>query len=195
MFVENSFISSNMKQALLSLIILILSICASYAQQSPYWELGLEIQQYPTGTQPGVRLEWSPAVHHGIDLRLGYNIVYHRDLGVQDNEEGGGFGFSGGYRYYFQPNHNRLFLGGRVDFWFNEVDWEDQDDQGQVLRTGVTNLVVLQPTVLIGYAFVWNHFVLSPTLAFGMEINVVEDGEDVGEGPIGLIGVTAGYRF
>ena len=82
---------------------------------------------------------------------MGYNLVDHKDFGVQESDKGGGFGLTLGYRYYFKSNKRKWFLGARSDVWFNEIDWFDNREDE--MRAGVTNIVVLQPTAIIGYRF------------------------------------------
>ena len=103
--------------------------------------------------------------------------------------------FTVGYNYYFQPDHTKWFLGLRTDVWFNSVDWRnDIGTPGEM--AGNSRIVVLQPTAIAGHLFLLSEqWVLTPTLAFGYEVNVVEDGADVGEGPILLWGVNLAYRF
>jgi len=153
-------------------------------------DFGIEIQQYPTGFLFGVRGEVGLKAHHAIDFRLGYNSLDHRDLGVQENEEGGGFGGTIGYRYYFQPEHHKFFLGARTDLWFNSVDWINSTEFGN------TKITVLQPTAILGYLFLLNEkFVLTPTAALGAEINIKTEGAEVGQGAILLWGINLAYRF
>jgi hypothetical protein len=40
---------------------------------------------------------------------VGYNLLDHKDFGVQESEKGGGFGFTLGYRYYFKPENKKWF--------------------------------------------------------------------------------------
>ena len=88
----------------------------------------------------------------------------------------------------------KMFLGIRSDVWRNNIDWEDRETSG--LISGETTVTVLQPTGIVGYTFLFNeHLILAPTLAIGAEINVVTDGEPVGEGAIFLWGLNALYRF
>jgi len=167
---------------------------ASYAQDNwqPYKDIGVEIQQYPTGFLYGIKAEFGIKSHHAIDFRVGYNDLDHEDFGVQDSEIGGGFGGSVGYRYYFNPANKKLFLGARTDLWFNDIDWMNFTDATE----GETSIIVLQPTALVGYTFLLNdRFVISPTLALGAEINIKTDGEPVGEGGILLWGLNFLYRF
>ena len=161
-----------------------------------YFEFGVEIQQYPTGFLTGVRAEigWKP--HHALDFRVGYNQLDHKDFGVHDSEIGGGFGGTVGYRYYFSSDNKKWFFGARTDLWFNDIDWIDFDVGGVEIANGSTNVVVLQPTLIGGYRFSLNdYFALTPTVAFGAEINIATDGEPVGQGGIFLWGVNLTYRF
>jgi len=72
-----------------------------------------------------------------------------------------------------------------VDLWFLDIDWKDDPN-----LSGSTDVVVLQPTVEGGYAWWLGPGRLELLAAVGAEINVDEDGEDVGDGAIGLIGFT-----
>ncbi len=162
-----------------------------------YLELGLEVQQYPTGYLAGIRGELALTNHHALDLRIGYNGLDHKDFGVHNTEVGGGFGGSLSYRYYFNPTNEKWFAGLRTDLWFNEIDWTDPSvDELEPIIKGVTNVVVLQPTIIGGYRWaVRDHFAITPTAAFGAEINIITDGEAVGQGLILLWGVSLTYRF
>ena len=160
-----------------------------------YLDFGIEAQQYPTGFLLGIRSEIGLNKHHAVDVRIGYNLLDHQDFGVQEDEKGGGFGFTLGYRYYFQSQNTKWFLGARSDLWFNEVDWKDNIGQANEIN-GTTDVVVLQPTAIGGYRFLLNdHWVITPTLAFGAEINIKTDGEEVGQGSILLWGLNIGYQF
>jgi len=174
-------------------ILFLQSIQYLFAQDefSKYSEFGIEVQQYPTGFLLGARGEFGFKAHQSFDFRIGYNFVDHRDQGKHDNEKGGGFGFTLGYRYYFKPQNTRFFLGIRSDLWFNKIDWQDDPN-----LSGTTDIVVLQPTIIGGYLFlIEEKWSITPTLAFGYEINIVENGEPVGQGPILLWGANFNYRF
>lgn len=179
------------------LIILFITLsCHSFAQnvQKQNKDIGIEIQQYPTGFLFGLKLELGLKAHHAIDFRLGYNSLDHEDFGVHDSEIGGGFGGSIGYRYYFNPLHKGFFLGARSDLWFNDIDWQDIINNNTISDN--SSVIVLQPTLISGYSFLLkDHFVLTPTLAFGAEINIKTEGEPVGEGAIFLWGLNFLYRF
>ena len=185
-----------MKNKILFFIVFSLYHFSLFSQEggTKYFDLGVEVQQYPTGFLFGVRSEFGLAEHHAMDIRIGYNSLDHKDFGVQESEKGGGFGFTIGYRYYFNLGNQKWFLGARSDLWFNEIDWFDNREDE--MKAGVTNIVVLQPTAIVGYRFlIKEHWVISPTLALGAEINVKTKGEEVGQGAIVLWGVNIGYQF
>lgn len=163
--------------------------------QSKIFDLGFEFQAYPTGLIPGLRLETGFADQHALHLRLGYNALDHQGYGVHEDETGGGYGFTLGYKYYFKPGFERWFLGIKNDLWWNEVDWKDGIGTGTEIA-GTTNITVVQPTLEAGFAMkVGPSWFFSPSLALGYEINVQTDGEPTGEGPIVLLGFTFGKRW
>lgn len=178
---------------LLTLIVLVCSMPKLFSQNNPF-DINFEFQAYPTGLIPGIRLEKGMSEKSALHLRVGYNWVNHRDLGVQDDEKGDGFGFTLGWKRYFKDINGGLFLGARSDIWFNSIDWTNVDDIG-VPESGTTDIIVVQPTLEGGYLFVKNKFVFAPTVGFGYEINVKTSGKDVGEGAILLIGINIGYRI
>ena len=151
---------------------------------------GIELQVYPTGIMPGVRFEYGDAANEW-HLRVGANLFDHRDLGVQEEEIGGGGGFTIGYRRYFAGEPTKWFIGARNDIWFNRNNWRTNIDFPNE-TSGTTNLVVVQPTAEAGYRFSlgdggWS---LAPALGFGFEVNVVSNGADVGQGAILLVGLS-----
>ncbi len=176
-------------------MLLIFLLCLTWfwsSGQSRSTTYGVELQQYPTGFQPGLFVSFPLAELTSIDLRVGYNLVWHGSTGVHDDERGGGFGFSLGYLRSFLSPDDGLFSMGRVDGWFNRVDWRDKAAPADLM--GTTDLIVIQPSFLLGYRFpLASQMSISPTLAFGWEFNVREDGEDIGEGAILLWGVRLGF--
>lgn len=152
------------------------------------FEIGIELQAYPTGLIPGIRLEKFLGEKESLNIRLGYQIIDHRDLGVQDDETGSGYGISLAYRRFFNENHRGLSLAFRTDLWFNEIDWETQGN------TGTTNIKVVQPTLMGEYVlYSSSKMSITPSLSFGYEWNVSTDGEPTGEGAILLIGCTFSF--
>lgn len=175
------------------LFCLLLIATASSSQSedivSKNYEIGLEIQVYPTGIIPGFRYEKFISDKSSINLRLGYQLIDHRDLGKNENETGWGYGPSFAYRRFFKGIDRGLSLALRTDIWFNQIDWEDDN------QTGTTNLKIIQPTLMAEYIINGNSkMVITPSLAFGMEWNVVTDGRPTGEGAIVLLGCTFGFR-
>lgn len=147
------------------------------------FDLGIELQAYPTGIIPGIRLEKYLSPSSSINFRLGYQLIDHRDLGVHLNEEGSGYGASIAYRRFFTSDSKGLSLAFRTDLWFNEIDWEDE------LVSGTSYITVIQPTLMGEYSFrLGSNFTITPSLSFGWEWNVSTDGEPTGEGAIILIG-------
>jgi len=152
------------------------------------FELGLEIQAYPTGIIPGIRFEKYLNSSSSLNFRLGYQLIDHRDLGVQNNEDGSGYGASIAYRRFFKSNHKGLSLAFRTDLWFNKIDWEN--DSG----IGTSNITVIQPSLMGEYALrVSDGFSITPSLSFGWEWNVTTDGIPTGEGAIILLGCAFGF--
>ena len=175
------------------LIICLLLLCAhtSYGQT----DLSISTQVYPTGIIPGVQIDKFISDDKAILVRLGYQIIDHRDLGVHDDEVGNGFGFTLGFRKYFANRDNKFYFSIKNDVWFNNIDWFDDLDSGERV-TGSTDITVLQPTAEVGYQFLSESgFFISPSVALGAEWNVSTRGEPTGQGAILLIGVQLGKRF
>ncbi|MBK8564721.1 MAG: hypothetical protein IPN76_15650 [Saprospiraceae bacterium] len=136
--------------------------------QNKVTDIGLEVQVYPTGIIPGIRAEKSLNKHGVGSVRLGYQIIDHKDAGVHDDEKGTGFGLTVGYKYYFQKYFTGLHLALRTDAWYNTIEWEDYLDTGKL--KGTTNILVLQPTVELGWTFSFSdNLLLVPAIAAGFE--------------------------
>ena len=169
--------------------------CSSIVLANAQISTGVEIQWYPAGYQFMVTGEYGIGEAHAIQARLGYNLTRRKDFSpYNDLENGGGFGGTLGYRYYFGEEKNGLYLGARTDIWALTIDWEDAD---QLPNVGTTNITVLQPTGEIGYiyAFEESPLAIGINVAGGYEVNVVTKGEAVGEGAIGLLGIIMRYRI
>ena len=172
----------------------LLALCAilglpihSFSQSNPV-STAFELQVYPTGIIPGIRFAKKVNDLSQVHLRLGYNWIRHRDLGVHDDERGDGFGFTIGYEKYFSAYQNGWFGGIRSDIWWNSLDWRDGQDPNATF--GQTNITVVQPTLIAGYDFGNSKGIsLTPTIGFGWEWNVKTEGEPTGEGAILLLGV------
>ena len=157
-------------------------------------EFTLNLQAYPTGMIPGIQLEKNLNDKSSFLVRLGYNWFRHRDLGVHDDERGGGFGGTIGYRRYFSNDFKGWSIAVKSDVWWNDVDWYDLDLNNDRVE-GKTSITVLQPTAELGYTFYNDSLVFRPSLAFGVEWNVRTSGAPTGEGPIVLAGFSIGKRF
>ncbi|MFT5155629.1 MAG: hypothetical protein ACI83I_000160 [Bacteroidia bacterium] len=155
--------------------------------------MGLEYNFYPAGNILAAEYEIS-FLHHAFNQRIGYNQTKRKDFsGYNDDEKGGGIGISLGYRYYFKQECSGFYLGSRLDWWNMKVDWIDSS---QTINKGSTQIVVLQPTFEIGYAFpLGKNWQLNTAFVNGMEFNVVEKGDPVGQGWITLWQVRIGRYF
>lgn len=151
--------------------------------------IGAEIQAYPAGVIPGLHARH--LVNDGADaitLRIAANITERGDFGEHEDESGSGFGLGAGWRHAVNGTleTDGWLYGARLDVWSLDIDWEDPGP-----RTGSTDILVVQPTVEVGYGWSFaDGGRLELTAGLGAEINVDTDGEDVGEGAIGLIGLT-----
>ena len=97
--------------------------------------------------------------------------------------------------YAFRADHQGLYLGARLDVWFNTIDWA-QYLNAPGTDSGSTKLVILQPTATIGYhLFLGDQLTLTPELALGVEINAITDEEPTGQGAILLGGISLGRQF
>jgi len=157
---------------------------------------GVELQQYPTGFLFSLYHGVPVTDHLFIDIRLGYNLVRHGDAGVQSDERGGGYGGSVGLYWTTgvktQWPRKAWIFGVRSDLWYNEIDWihRSADCIDFCEQPGKTDVTVLQPTAIIGHQFpIGSDWLITPTLAFGAEINIEVDGAEVGEGAIFLWGL------
>lgn len=158
---------------------------ASEPVAEPALWLGAEVRAYPAGVIPGLYAEKPLSAHGVLTFGLGANLTERDDFGEHDDEEGDGFGLGAGYRHYFGERLDRWFLGGRVDLWSLSIDWTDPG------ASGTSDVLVLQPTVEGGYGFrIGERSRLNLFAAGGAEINVDTDGEDVGEGAIGIVGMS-----
>ncbi len=164
--------------------------------QNSIFDVNFEFQAYPTGLIPGLRLEKGFNEKNAASIRLGYQLIDHRDLGKHDDETGTGYGFTLGYKRFLKEGFRGLHLGVRNDVWSNKINWEHNKFAPIEPTSGTTKIIVLQPTLEAGWTFIpAKKCIITPTLAFGYEINVKTEGEPTGEGVILLAGLNLGYRF
>jgi hypothetical protein len=179
----------------ISIISLLMLFLFPSFQANAQTDISFEFQAYPTGLIPGLRVEQGFGDKSALHLRLGANLFDHRNLGVQDEERGSGFGFSVGYKRYLKNDHKGWSLGLKNDIWFNTVNWVD-NISGGTDQEGTTKIVVVQPTAELGYLMKFgNNWVFTPSIAFGFEVNVKTEGEPTGEGAIFLLGLSIGRRL
>jgi len=193
---KNSEFILPMKQILF--IILAFTSTTLVAQNS----ISLETQVYPAGIIPGIRFDLNLSDNSFLTSGIGYNFTDRQDFGKNDNEEGGGPGFSLGYARanFFTEN---LTAHIRTDLWFMDIDWEqkgliicDPTACPNAVTRGTTEITVLQPTLGLGYNLILSeNLFLKPNLSFGYEINIKTKGREVGEGAILLGGLSFGYDF
>ncbi|MEL6389813.1 MAG: hypothetical protein AAFQ02_06600 [Bacteroidota bacterium] len=178
------------KIVLIFSIVVVLST-STLAQDSPKrFYFGPELQVYPTGIIPGLRLEYLLTKSSFISVRAAVQIIDHRDLGVHDDETGTGYGYSIGYHRKFGREERPWSMGVRCDIWHNSIDWMDDTP----LRFGNSQINVFQPTVILGYDILPStNNVIRPSIGFGYEWNAITNGEPTGEGPILLVGIYFGF--
>jgi len=161
---------------------------------------GLEVLAYPAGVITTVYLEsptyipigknegWTWAGH------VGFNTTDRGSWGEHDEETGGGFGVGARLtRYFPSKDYHDWFVAGRLDFWNMSIDWEDDDRPDA--EDATTTTWTMQPTVNAGVQWTLERWMIRLNAGFGAELNISTTGEDVGEGLIGLLGGSVGYRF
>ncbi len=168
-------------------IILFIIFCFSLNEAKPQSILlGPEYNFYPAGYIVGVQVE-SPfkTTVHSWNARVAYNFSDRKDFsGLNDYEEGGGPGVSFGYRYYPMKECSGIYLGLRTDLWRMKINWIDDSE---IVKKGSTDITVFQPTFELGYLFhLGDNWDVGTAFVNGFEINVMSEGEDVGQGWITL---------
>ncbi len=165
-------------------------------------EMGLELQMYPAGQMPSLKMEMGVGKYykHGINLRMALNIAKRRAWGEHEDERGLGFGGSIGSRYDITNPFRGFYVGARADIWSLKIKWRNSGVDEELWNTdddlGETKTLILQPNLEVGYKFrLKEKFYLAPALAIGWEFNAISKGEDVGQGSIFLWGLDFGYRF
>ena len=167
---------------------------ASVGHSQVLHAVGLDIQVYPSGFIAAGNATFEVHDNWIAALYAGYNIAERQDFGEHDDESGGGPGFGGMVRYFFETIDAGWFSGARFDVWFLEIDWEDNRNGKR--EAGSSDITVLQPTMQVGYAWLIKEYLSLETHAsLGAEVNVSTDGEEVGEGAIILLGMTLHKKF
>ncbi|MGB0982761.1 MAG: hypothetical protein ACPG19_01905 [Saprospiraceae bacterium] len=182
-----------MKETLILAIIILLFAQNAQSQENNF-HLEVETQWYPAGFQFMAATEYNWSSKDAIHLKFGYNLARRQDFSpFNELENGGGLGFTLGYRRYFKEEATGFYLGGRFDIWWLTIDWEDDN----ATRMGTTDITVFQPTFEIGYLYQFDEMPLAigANLSNGYEINVQTKGDAVGEGFITLIGIRLRYEL
>ena len=147
--------------------------------------LGPELRAYPAGLIPGLRGEVSLGESDLLLFHAGYNATDRHDWGEHDDESGGGGGLGLGWLHQPGSTSGGWAFGVRLDYWKLEINWEDPG------RSGSSDVDVLQPSAVGGYRWESRRWQLEASLSLGREINISTDGEDVGQGWIMLVGLSA----
>ena len=148
-------------------------------------EPSVELRAYPAGAIVSAGLHWPIDARSEWGASLLYNRAERGDAGEHEDESGDGFGVGVEARRFHGATRSGWFYGVRAELFQLDIDWRDPGVSGS------SEITVLQPTARLGYRFA----ALSPSLSLelaasvGAEINLETDGEDVGEGAIGLVGI------
>ncbi len=173
------------------LTFILLFLCFAVQAQD---DANFELQVYPTGIIPGIRLEKNFALKHAAHIRVGAQFINHWGFGVQEKEWGYGYGTSFGYKRFYKEDFQGYSLGLKCDLWQNFISWKN-DPNTTMETSGKTEIYVIQPTLEFGRTFLKNkNRIITPTIAVGFEWNVRTEGQPTGEGAILLIGVLIGKR-
>jgi Protein of unknown function (DUF3575) len=183
-----------MKKLVAPLILILLITTAAQAQDFGYTtrDVGAEFQYQPDGLLFNLQLAFNAKIHHAVIFRAGYNKIKTAST-IHNSENGDGWGGSIGYRYYFKVLPVKFFAGLRIDAYKMNVHWSKS-----FLEEGDTKLAFLQPTIEVGYTFLFNElFFITPHLAAGYQIELYSKGENIayGNGFIPQPGISAGFRF
>ena len=153
-------------------------------------DIGGQFQCYPSGKTASLHVAFNSRLYHSFLIQAGYNKFDRKDNGEKDAEKGSGLGGAIGYRYHFKPYPYKLFLGVKADVWRINTDWMQGEQAGQ------TNTWMLQPTFEIGYTFIINsQAFITPSISNGVQINFKTEGDNVRQGFVTLVGISAGFRL
>ncbi len=159
-------------------------------------QIGAELQFYPAGFMPTITTNIFIKEHLAIRLRLGGNFADRSDFSsYNDKEKARGFGGTFGVQRYFPYWKGSFVVGIYVDGWNMWTEWKDNVGTSNP-QSGTTYNFVVQPWINAGYLFQvskqWN---AGLTFGVGREFNVITHGEDVGEGWMGILTLSANYSF
>ena len=170
------------------LLLLASSLLGACAMPGEGFRYGPESQAYPAGVIVGLQGQWALDEHDVAIARAAVNVTERQDFGEHDNEDGEGFGLGVGWRRYADSGQQGWLYGARLDLFYLDIAWRDDLASGGT-RRGSTDVTVLQPTLEGGYAWrLDEHWSFDLTVGLGAEINLNEQGEEVGDGAILLLG-------
>lgn len=191
-----------MKPSITILLILMLAFTTSLNAQKENTsdrkkvQIGAELQFYPAGFMPTITSNFFVKEHLAIRVRLGGNFADRSDFSIyNDEEKAKGFGGTIGVQRYFPYWKGNFVIGIYVDGWNMWTEWKDNTDTIDP-QTGTTYNLVIQPWINGGYLFEiskqWN---AGLTIGIGREFNVITNGENVGEGWMGILTLNANYTI
>ncbi len=178
--------------------ILTLSAFSQVKNDSTYHkvEIGVELQLYPAGYIAAITSNVFLKENLALRFRLGGNFADRTSFSEYNDEEiATGFGGSVGVQKYFPYRKGNFIAGFSVDAWNMWTDWKD-DINTLNPQQGTTYNLVIQPWLNGGYLYQlskqWN---TGLTIGVGREFNVITNGENVGEGWMGILTFSTNYRF
>ncbi len=154
-------------------------------------EFGTELELYPVGYMPTITSNVFIKDDVALRFRIGANFANRKDFsGLNDDEVAKGFGASVGIVKYFLFWKGNIIAGFTTDFWNMKTKWKDG------IQSGETKNLVVQPWINGGYLYDFsNKFNAGLTLGFGREINTFNRGEEVGQGWMGILTISANYKL
>lgn len=157
-------------------------------------EIGLEVQKYPVGIITVITYNYFFKESWAMRFRFGGNFADRKDAsGFNDDEKANGLGGSFGINKYVRSGNGNFIFGANADVWNMWTKWIDYSE---VPQKGKTYTLVIQPWINAGYLYNFsNKFNAGITLGFGREINVITDGENVGQGLMGSLTVSGNYKL
>ena len=160
-------------------------------------DIGLSIQWYPAGVIPTLNSELFTGNKSSMIFRLGGNFANRRDYSpYNDNEKGGGFGGTLGYRWHFNRKYGCFIAGFNTDIWNTWINWKNNIEQLNQTQ-GRTYTLVIQPWIEAGYFvnIIKSPFQIGLSTGFGRELNIITKGKAVGQGWINSVSIHFQYSF
>lgn len=157
---------------------------------------GTELQVYPVGYIITITSNIFIKEKLALRFRIGANFANRHDFsGLNDDEIAKGFGGSIGLVQYIPYWKGNFIIGANVDAWNMWTDWKDGLETANP-QSGTTYNLVIQPWINTGYLFRFSEKLdAGLTLGIGKELNVITNGEKVGEGWMGSFTLTVNYLF